>query len=98
MGVCALQGGALLPPTEAVPVPEAYFPLSNYTSSSWPVPEWCARSCVMACINWQVTSVHQLSEQRQLHQDLHIIKGAFQFTRFASRPVEGPLNLPALLC
>ena len=42
VGVCALQGGALLPPTEAVPVPEAYFPLSNYTSSSWPVPEWCA--------------------------------------------------------
>ena len=42
MGVCALQGGALLPPTEAVPVPEAYFPMSNYTSSSWPVPQWCA--------------------------------------------------------
>ena len=43
VGVCALQGGALLPPTEAVPVPAAYFPLSNYTSSSWPVPQWCAR-------------------------------------------------------
>lgn len=94
MGVCALQGGALLPPTEAVPVPEAYFPLSNYTSSSWPVPEWCARSCLMGCIVRQLTSVHKPSEQRQLHQDLHMLK-AFCHCLIYVLPVGGPSNLPA---
>ncbi|KAK9839475.1 hypothetical protein WJX81_004373 [Elliptochloris bilobata] len=42
VGVCAQQGGALLPPQEAVPMPKAYFPFSNYTVSSWPVPQWWA--------------------------------------------------------
>lgn len=42
VGVCAQQGGAMLPPQGAVPVPTAYFPFSNYSTASWPVPQWCA--------------------------------------------------------
>jgi hypothetical protein len=44
VGVCAQVGGALLPPSGAVTAPTAYFPLSNYSTAAWPVPQWCAPS------------------------------------------------------
>ena len=42
MGVCASPDGVALPVGPTVPVPTAYFPLTNGSTYSWPVPEYWA--------------------------------------------------------
>lgn len=39
VGVCALAEGIPFPVNQ-VPAPAAYFPLSNYSSTSWPLPQY----------------------------------------------------------
>ena len=42
MGVCASPDGVALPVGPTVPVPTAYFPLTNGSTYSWPIPEYWA--------------------------------------------------------
>ena len=42
MGVCASPDGVALPVGPTVPVPTAYFPLTNGSTFSWPIPEYWA--------------------------------------------------------
>lgn len=42
MGVCASPDGVALPVGPTVPVPTAYFPLTNGSTHSWPIPEYWA--------------------------------------------------------
>lgn len=41
-GICASPDGVALPVGPTVPVPTAYFPLTNGSTSSWPIPEYWA--------------------------------------------------------
>jgi hypothetical protein len=42
IGVCADPNGVTLPVGPSMPVPTAYFPLTNDSVFSWPVPEYWA--------------------------------------------------------
>jgi hypothetical protein len=52
MGVCATPAGVAWPAdadpgADALPLPAAYFPLSNHTTASWPVPEYGLRNLTL---------------------------------------------------
>ena len=42
LGVCASPNGVALPVGPTIPVPTAYFPLTNDSVHSWPIPQYWA--------------------------------------------------------
>lgn len=42
VGTCADPNGVTLPVGPTMPVPTAYFPLTNGSSFSWPIPQYWA--------------------------------------------------------